>query len=802
MNTLRRNVLRAFSLCLLPCALAAADLKLDGRPSVRKLMGDSLTIQVSGGASLPVTLFLDVSAGPITFRGQTLPLGFTPALQALPLGLTDASGNLSVTLSLPASPLLRGGQLFFMAVIADPMAPFGVDVSNGADLTLLDRNVDLAGHTLAQFPFFDHITAVNQGSTVEMAIDPTRYPLIVGQSADVYIVASKTRDEWLADPSLTDARGAPTPVTFGGSTIQANTFTLDAGTLAGSFRTADLGRPYDIVVDFNTDGNFDLGSDLADGFSDDEAGFYIVHNLDRPGPYTATSVLYNIGGRPFRNQKAYYPTTISTLGLQPLVVISHGNGHNYQWYDHLGNHFASYGYVVMSHDNNTQPGSHTAAITTQENTDAFLGALGTIASGAMAGHVDANKIVWIGHSRGGDGVVRAYDNIVDGRYVPANYAQSSIVLISSMAPVDFGGSASSKPHSVNYHVWMGQADEDVSGCAQFPTAQPYKLHDRADGTRMITSLYGVGHADFHAAAAFPFAAGPCLLGKEAAHWMIRSHFIALLEHFVEGNPAAKDYLWRQYDTFRPKAVPFVACVDANLVYQEGPARGTLIVDNFQTNHDRALASSGATVTSTVLDYVEGHLDDRNRNFTNNPNDPFNGFVMDASSETGTGTTYAGDDSWGCVFSVDGAGDYDHVYTLTAAQRDVRDYEFLQFRAAQGTRHPFTIAELGDVTFSVALTDGNGNVGTINIGAYGGGVEEPYQRNILCGPAVCGYTRTCGVGTGWTSDFETIRLRLGDFQNNGTDVDLADVRQIAFRFGPSWGSAQARLGLDEIEFARR
>ena len=50
-----------------------------------------------------------------------------------------------------------------------------------------------------------------------------------------------------------------------------------------------------------------------------------------------------------------------SMGQLPLVIISRGNGHNFQWYDHIGNHLASYGYVVMSHDNNTEPGDGVAA---------------------------------------------------------------------------------------------------------------------------------------------------------------------------------------------------------------------------------------------------------------------------------------------------------------------------------------------------------------------------------------------------------------------------------------------------------
>ena len=57
---------------------------------------------------------------------------------------------------------------------------------------------------------------------------------------------------------------------------------------------------------------------------------------------------------------------------------------------------------------------------------------------------------------------------------------------------------------------------------------------------------------------------------------------------------------------------------------------------------------------------------------------------------------------------------------------------------------------------------------------------------------------CGTGNGWSSEFETIRIRLTDFQNNGSGVQLARVRKIAFRFGTGAGSAQGRLALDEVE----
>ena len=168
--------------------------------------------------------------------------------------------------------------------------------------------------------------------------------------------------------------------------------------LAGK-ASLDVGADADLVViDLDRNGRWD-GQDLIDGF-DDEAGFYAVHDVTQPGPLAVTEVIYT--GGTFLGQDLYYPTDIANLpGLRPLVTVSHGNGHNYQWYDHIGEHLASYGFVVMSHENNTMPGSHTAATTTLTNTQYILANLATIAGGALNNHVDTHNIVWIGHSRGG-----------------------------------------------------------------------------------------------------------------------------------------------------------------------------------------------------------------------------------------------------------------------------------------------------------------------------------------------------------------------------------------------------------------
>jgi hypothetical protein len=200
-----------------------------------------------------------------------------------------------------------------------------------------------------------------------------------------------------------------------------------------------------------------------------------------------------------------------------------------------------------------------------------------------------------------------------------------------------------------------------------------------------------------------------------------------------------------------------------------------------------VASSGAGVSSTAPEFFEGRLGDGNDSFVSTPGDPFNGFLM-ATTE---------DDASGAVVGFDGAANYDVTYTLLPTQRNLSSYESLSFRAAQTTRHPLTTLELSDLTFSVTLVDGVGARSSIHIGAYGGGIEEPYQRTNTPGSSACNEP-----GVGWNNEFETIRIRLGDFLNNGNALDLADIREVLFEFGPAWGSAVGRIGLGEIQFTRR
>lgn len=649
----------------------------------------------------------------------------------------------------------------------------GAGTEVGAQIPGL-KSVDLAGTSLPSYPWFEFQRSFFEGTTIEAGVDTILHPEVVGLTASIYVVAHKSPEQWALNPTLVDLRGAPQGITFVSGGIQGNRFLLDFGSFSG-FAGTDVGVPFDVVIDLNGDGKLSR-RDWIDGLGD-EAGFYVIAPTEQPGPLAVTEVIYSGGS--FLGQDLYYPTNIATLGALPVVIVSHGNGHDYTWYDHIGRHLASYGYIVMSHQNNTMPGVETASTTTLTNTEYLLSHLTTIAGGALLNHVDKHRMTWIGHSRGGEGVVRAYDRVIDGTYVPINFAPSDVVLISSIAPTDFLGTLSADPHAVNYSLWTGGADADVSGCADCNQCQTFHLHERATGNRQSITIYGAGHGAFHDGGGSTVATGPCQLTRPEVHAVLKSYLLPLVKYYIEGNVPSYDCLWRQWESFRSTTLPTTSCMVVDLQYRPAPAGGEIVIDDFQTQNSTVISSSGGAVAFDVDNLTEGRFDDPGVDFTNNAAEPMNGMTLAAATDIARGI----------VFDWTNA-DRSLNFEVVPALQDVRAFQYLSFRACQVARHPNTTAVLGDLQFQVRLRDQNGTTSTIPIGAYGGGIEEPYQRSA------------CGTGTGWGNDFETIRIRLTDFQRDGSGLDLEHLASIEFLFGPSNGSALGRIGFDDLMICRR
>lgn len=643
----------------------------------------------------------------------------------------------------------------------------------------------LSARSLSAFPFAQFIDDFNSGSAVQVAVDPVAQPSVVGQTCDVYVMAKRSAAQWCSNQPLQDVRGAPETRIFAASNVQANTFALSNSATLSAVDGNAIGRGYDLVLDCNRNGFLEAG-ELADGLSDD-AGFYVVRDLSAAGPL-AVAQFDDLGpesphcsGGGLDDMRIYHPTTLNDplfTGKYPLVVISHGNGHCYDWYDFLGQHLASYGYIVMSHDNNTQPGIETASTTTLTFTDKILLNQGTLGGGVLNGHIDSTRIAWIGHSRGGEGVARAYDRLVDEGYTAQRFSAKDISVISSIAPTDFLGPSKSDPHSAPYHLIYGSSDGDVCGCPGDSITQSFGVFERATGPRQSTYLHGADHNDFNCCGFDDFS-GPSgsAIGRPEAQQVQKAVQLALVEQYTKFSPISKEFFWRQWEEFRPIGVSASTVVVNDL--REGPARRSFIIDDYQTQTSLVTSSSGGAVSTDTGALSEARERDTDGQYAWAAADVMNGMARGRDVDVGRGG----------VFEFTSGGSAFYEFSVVAGQRDLRDDTLLSFRAAQITRHPRTIAALEDLTFTVTLIDSANQRSSIQIGAFGGGIEEPYQRTGF------------GSGSGWQNEFEVIRIRLTDFQRNGTPLDLGDIRAVRFEFGAAFGSAEGRIALDDVELVK-
>ena len=733
-----------------PCGLtwdsAPADLPLlpalDGPWEAQRLRLTPLTLR-SPDERPGAEVLLEAQSGRLqvyTAEGALLPLPATLPADALPLAL-----------------YVGGIDVGDEALVATLTAPGDQACASPARLPFtIRRQVVPVGRTLALAPGFERVRALRADEPVQIALSPTVYPQLAGAAVTAHLLAHRDPAAWAADPSL-------------GAGLVHRDLTLPADgsplTLAEPLPAAPdtIGTAYDLVFDLDGDGILDPGEPA---WGPGEAGgFFVLGDLTAAGPHAVETA--EESGGVWLTERIYYPADLAALGPRPLVVISHGNGHEYTWYDYLGEHLASWGFVVMAHTNQTGPGIDTAAETTLSNTDWFLANLDTLAGGALAGLVDSHRIVWIGHSRGGEGVVYAAHRLATGDASPATYTLDDLALISSIAPTVFYNTDTSNPGDRPYHLLYGAADGDVNGAPDCPVCQSMRIPEVAQDARAITYIQGASHNDFNCCG-FADGTGPDLIGRAAAQQIAKATYLALLAWRVDENPATADLLTRSATTFRSLGL------DDDLViasqWAQDPLVERLILDDHQTEPDTAKASGGAAIRAAVDGLTEGVLNDANFTFGWTDTDPMNGMTLAETSA---------EPSRGVVFGWTTEGSY--ALDLPAAQQDWRPYAFLSLRAAQGTRHPNTEALAGPLTFSVTLTDAHGASATLPTGPAGL-LTPPYRR-----------TGT-GSGAGWANEWGTLRLRLDDF----VGVDLSAITTLTLSFGGAAGSSPGRIGLDDIE----
>lgn len=577
-------------------------------------------------------------------------------------------------------------------------------------------SLELAGYKTSLNPGFLIQRSFNIGDPIFVSVDPNQY-VVDGLTARIYITENRNEDEWLSDPWLTDLRPSGFEVvTFTGDNLFDIAVELSEITTLDLFTGNRPGHAFDLVIDMDQDGVLG-GQDYIDGWEDDRAGFYLVPNLNEVGPHDVDTAFYS--SAEFRTFKLFFPSDIQDMVEQPLVVISHGWTHEYWYYDFLGEYLASYGYVVMSHRNDVGNGngaaSESASICALENIHELLANESTVANGMLNHKINNHLIIHTGHSTGGECVVRAYKRLHDNLFTSEYFDESDIVLVSSIAPVAFLDDILSNPMMANYHVFCGGADVDAEGAPTDTYKQTLSLYERARGNKQVTYIHGAGHEDFHGFnSENELVAGPDLIGKDAVHTVVKPYFLALCELYARNNMCMKDYFVRNKAEFRPQGIADEIIVSGE--YQEATSENLLMIDDFQSNESTNLASSNASVSNDLDEFNEVLMRDLDGSFEWDGTQWSNGFCR-ARFE----------DDPKCAVVQWNMENRSWKYEMNGNISYWSEYDYLQFRSCQMTRHPNNLSLDGDIYFSVKVKDANGNEAVLST-ELSGPIRKVYPKS--------------------------------------------------------------------------
>jgi hypothetical protein len=259
----------------------------------------------------------------------------------------------------------------------------------------------------------------------------------------------------------------------------------------------------------------------------------IAKNLLRPDPADATKFQLQLGLRVAYPVAKGKPGVVAGKGKLPLVLLSHG--HHMNWdavppplpgasagvvtasdigvhpsflgYEYLQTALASNSLISVSIDHNFACFTGSLIETRADTILAALDALATFAATASsryAGRLDFANIGLMGHSRGGDAVVRATRKIVTDAALAAKY---TIKTVCSLAPTDASGADPNGATRItldtadlaHYMVLYGALDGDVSGGnnASGPVGTGFRHYDRARCPKSMVFLDACCHDFFN-----------------------------------------------------------------------------------------------------------------------------------------------------------------------------------------------------------------------------------------------------------------------------------------------------------------
>lgn len=415
----------------------------------------------------------------------------------------------------------------------------------------------------------------------------------------------------------------------------------------------------------------------------------------------------------------------------PLVVFAHGRfqtgptvGSNHLQATYLLEHLASWGFAVASVN---------LDVVGQFALPSAVGQRGrlireTVAAferrhdeGSLPVHgltIDFQRLAFVGHSRGGEGCVKAWLQSED---------RARIRAIATIAPTDFAGDALL---DVPYLSVYGSKDGDVNN------GWPIQLYDRADGVRCKGFQYVEGANHFWFTDSLHFSLeGPGLITREQHHEVARTYIAAFLLASLHGErPLPFDHL-----VDGPQLQPVTDEVVVHPLYRSPDA---LVVDDFQDQPlDVASNSLGQPVVWDALSAV-----------------------AEESLKNPSATLYH--ETRGLAVEFVGAGEFTPLLLQTLpAGTDATPYRVLSLSALQRRGSVLnTPGEPQDLL--VALGDARGRTATLPLSAFGA-IPWPIAHG--------------GASFPTKSVLRTTRIPLTAFLAVTPDLDLADLAQVALVF---------------------
>jgi len=595
---------------------------------------------------------------------------------------------------------------------------FGTPILNG-----VVNAIPISGAWVSERPYFQYRNTFAVGENVWAGLDPgivMPTPGQFGKKVAFYVIQSKTPAGWTASASLLHVPSlAPQEMIVQSVCMNLNRMLV--------WPVAGPKGIYDIIADFGNndpnpnnfvkDGSFDSPPDLIDGYFD--PGFRIVDDSGTMGEF-AYAGAFNIDAALLATlglsanmtvqdeNTAYFPpggftainVTLPRLAIvrfpadfagasgasqisvaqadYPLVVVVHGNGHNYVNYAFLLDHLARNGFVAMS-----------ISIPTGRNglarANAFFDHLSIIRQ--IFGSKLQNNVGVLGHSRGAEAVFKI------ARLNNSLGLGIGLKALVSLAPTDqYGDETITGAASVPLFVLYGAKDNDVSGWppyAGYNVRQTgFSLYDRYDDKdKSMAFVYEATHNGFVTANEISTA-----LTAADQQKVLLAYANAFFRMHQRSEP---EWVGMFTGEWKP---PSVGATPAQIYFQYRNTQRR-VVDNFEGAHNWQTSSIGDTVAQTGLpaNPTETQL-----------------YPQDIKSPHDTG---------GLRLAWDSTGD-EVNFAIPAAQQDVSQFSFLSVRVGQvvGSGNP-----PGAQDFRAALRDSVGNERSIRVGIFGT-IPEPAAPN--------------------------------------------------------------------------